>query len=123
VSAKDVLARVPAILATAFGQGAVQWRAAVGTGTYAALTDAHQGPVVEAFVYDADKQKEVLVQQCTLTVPYTSSEVPAAGQVKTADDLEWAIAGRAPNAQHGLMAYTLRRDPVVRYTPDRKATP
>ncbi len=123
MSAKDVLARVPAILSSAFGQGAIQYRAAVGTGTYAALTGAHQGPVVEAFVFDEDKKREVRVQQCTLTVPYTSTEITQAGQVKTADDLEWAIAGRAPNSQHGLMAYTLRRDPLVRFTPDRKATP
>ncbi len=123
MSARDVLARVPAILSRRFAQSAAQWRAVVSTGTYVPLTDAHQGPVSESFVFDADRQREVLVQQCILTVPFTSAEIPAHGQVKTADGLEWGIVARSPNTQHGLMAYTLRRDPLVRFTPDRKATP
>jgi hypothetical protein len=123
VSAADLLALVPSLLAEAFDQGAVEWRAAVGTGTYATLTGAHQGPTVEAFVFDDSKQREVHVQECLLTVPSSSSEVPAAGQVRTADGLEWGVAARVVNSQHGLMSYTLRRDPLVRLTPDRKATP
>lgn len=120
MSAKDLLARVPAIMADAFGQGTVQWRATVGSGSYATLTDAHQGAVREVLEYDADRGREVTRFECSLTVPYTSDVLAVRYQVKTDDALEWAVHAIAPDSQHGVMRYALRRDVTLRHTPDRK---
>lgn len=123
MSAKDALASVPSLLATAFGHGTTEWRATIGSGAYATLTGAHQGQVQVVYVFDEAKGREVQQQECQLVVPYTSTELAIGYQVRTSDLREWAVVALADDAQHGLRGYTLRRDPLVRFTPDRGLTP
>lgn len=105
-----------------FGQGAVQWRAAIGSGSYATLTGAHFGNRTRTFRHDDDREREVEVEDCALTVPYSSQVLAIGYQVKTPDGNEWGIHQVMNESQHGLYRYTLRRDVTDRYTPDRGKT-
>lgn len=122
MSARDILASIPGQLAHEFGQSAIQWRPASG-GSYRDLDDAYQGPVSQVYTFDQERQREIQRSECTITVPYTSQVLALGYRVKTSDDLEWAIEEIRPNAHHGLYAYVVRRDPLIRYVGDRKATP
>ncbi len=110
---------IPGILAEVHGQGALQWRAVVGTGTYADLDGARLSNRREEVVFDTDRQREHLMQVADLSVPSTSDPLYADYEIHEVDGTTWAVRGKQGDADAGVTTYGIMRDPTKRYGPNK----
>lgn len=116
----SILSIVPGILASAFGQPVIYYRA-TKSGEYAVLEGAHLGNRVPVLTPDDERAEEYQDYESQMTVPESSTVLEYGFQVRVGDSEEWAVQNKVDNSHHGVRSYIIRRRELIRRSADRGA--
>lgn len=117
-----LLSGVPAILASAFGMAAPEYRATTAD-AWATLPGAHWGKPTPSLDPDPDRMEESIDTMLQMTVDQASPRLETGYQVRIGGESGdvYAVEIAEDNSHHGVMVYMLRRSPLIRRTADRGA--